>query len=924
MLKFATKKPPRYKHYDEHHGAIDQGRHGDKGIVHYHGDEGGNLRLAGDYTRFDPVNGDEMLDYDIPDEYTPHGLTGLEGQGTGYHGNQMDDPGSRGQGSVVQGSTSPLRSGWKSPVLRYDRFGNEIHEVPVSEVGMSRNGGQVVQGQGQRSQQYNPGYVDRTLDYGAQQPVRHEFDRHDGMNNLSPVHMDTPRPRDDYPPMYHSPRSVQPFPVLPLTSEPSYSIDSTASMSIDSMSGDRSSKSTMELQDYDHLVEMSARRNIDGLHGNSCHHSNTGYLGSSGQPVRHRHVHVGRGTHGVCETPASPGRPGSGEGQMTSSLRKSPSGVKSQHHVRWDPVVMNGEKKQTLIPISELQANASQAKKGTKKKKSLRSMLNLPKNPFSDNESSDTDGGQSGLSGKPRGDGTDGGRGSLRRLFDSRGASKHKVAMADSQPITTTSGEPMASLRYKQDYQVNDNLKHSQEFDHQRKGNFTKLDIARANQGIVGPFSGSFNDQNADYDLLLETNSVTRPIVHSQVSQSQFSPKMPYKLDNESKTKSQSPVKSVRPFLINGQSNESHDQDYDNYTESETSSSRDHAHISVNTRSQDKFNVLHQGEVSQGQGGQDLRMKPTPVDLYYHQQQVNRLHLPASMSMAGPAQTQAPAVSFDTFVTLGRPSDSSVTFDTFVTLGRPYATSTPVPNGVSAFRQYVGQGTPYNTLINQNNKVPVQHLRDVNSGHPSSTVTQSWNYSSGSQPATQTVQSNVREPVMKTAGYQGQYSRHVTSPTESHDHGVKNVPIFLRQTSGPYEMDNRTYGKLSLSPTTFLMDVPEAFVSQSSSQQQQQQQPVLHSEPTIRHTVSSKDHVDGDQGGGVKGQGHQAATQGQEVKATEFKDHCRYRARESPDYDDDVFQMIGLTPGTSLQAGQPPVKRKLEFEGSSAYKKPVS
>ncbi|XP_052813468.1 tensin-1-like isoform X3 [Mya arenaria] len=898
MLKFATKKPPRYKHFE--HGDLGAYREG-QGDERYYGDEGGSIRLAGDYTRFDPVNGDDMLDY--YDNTLDYSQNLPEFSDSSYHGNkEYHRPNDVGHGP------GHARPSWKAPNVKYGILGQEVHQpVPNKEVGMSRNG--------QQRSEVNPGFVENTLDHrkmtdlyrddiDGQSGGQQYYSGQQGLNDLSRgqgqrSNYGGQELRDQeqgmgnyYQGQGHEmvkpsvdissrqmlyQRSDQPFPVLSLSSEPTYSVDSTTSMSIDSMSGtsigDRSSKSTLELQDYDLLLDMPqvTRRGIDV---------------KPPVPQKHKHIHVGRGTHGICEGPVSHTRPGSSESHMTSSLRKSPSGVKSGHHVRWDPGVVNSGSKQTLIPLSELQPKSPPTKRG-KKKTSLRNLLNLPKMSFSDNESSDQEGSSKRESSRHRTEGTDN-RGTLKKLLDGRSGCKRKepVASGQSAIITTTSSE-IASLRYRNEYQINDNLLDSQEFSHQRKGNVAKLDITKANQGH-SLFPGRYYDQNTDYDPLQQTDSISHPIVHSRSDRSILSPQPKYRPVTEGEFRIRSPVRSVRPFLINGQANES--QDYDNFTESETSS-RNLNLISVSSKEPDKLNVLHQGKVSSLYANE----KKTPQ--YLNEKQVTTL--PVTV------------VSFDTFVTHGRPSDSNVTFDTFVTLGRPFATSTPVPNGISAFSQYVSQQTP--NVHSSDNKDVVSRTGDgrvvafhVASGHPSSSVTQSWNYTSGSLPgarlpmATQTVTSSMMEPGMKASGFPEQHSGHMTSGSKTQDYYLKHLPTYNREITGPYEMDNRNYGKLNLSPTTFLMEAPGPFFPTSS--------------PPVQSDFSkvSKEQV----------QSNAPKTANDGVKTMEYKDQCRFKEREHSDYDDDVFQMFGLSPLKGDVPGKN-ARRKLEFEGTSSFHKPV-
>lgn len=900
MLKFATKKPPRYKHYDQGYSHAHR-----EGEGCYYGDEGESY-LRGDYTRFDKVNGDDMVDYDNYNvDYSKNVMVarqpyagyrdGSYSTGRGY---DRSSPGSRFE-----------QQGRRQGVVGFDLDNRGIGDMPERQVGMSRNGheygGQRSHEVGQRSpgissrshvtderSQFNPGYIDNTLENRRQNLMdvnRNPYPQHglvvtcapqytkgSGYSEMSPgSHSDMSRSymqRPEYSAQRqhydhtrpHYQESLFSAPSLSNESNGHYGLDSTASMSIDSMSasGDRSSKSTAELQDYDLLMEMPqvTKRGLDIK-----------------PPVPHKqkHVHIGRGMHGagVCEGSLSPVRPGSTEGQMTSSLRKSPSGMKSGHHVRWGPGVVNSEHKQTLIPISQLQPS-SPTRKG-KKKTSLRSLLNLPKFPLSDDEGSDTGSSPGFSSGKTQAS-TDN-RGSLRKFLDSHSGSKRKSPVAVSQPVTTTASE-LASLKYMQEFQDSDLMESSHLRDH-RKTHIPKLNVTKANQQNAFYSTSVTNEfdpyvYNPDYDMLQHTDAISYPIMHSRKDQSNFV-KDGIRQEKQGVPINRSPVNSVRPFLINGQAHEL--QDYDNYEES--------------------------GKQPQGVNIFPVSPNTSDINTVYHGNVSSRNLSEQKMQGMNERPTAFPhtSVTFDTFVTHGRPTESSVTFDTFVTLGRPFATSTPVPNGHLGYLYNVGHQFPSNVHGYRSDRAvgDIKKGYDVTSGQASPSVTQSWKYSVGfphQSPAPgvrDAVLTSGQVPTMQASAQPAGTARHVTSPAMSHDSHVTSIPIqYYRMNSGPYDMDNKEYGKLSVSPTTFMMRSPDLSPQlspeinlQSSSISPSNQMPLNQYENRI----------------GSPGN-----------KNLQFRDKCRYVEHESTDYDDDVFVNLGLSPTPMDEASRRP-RRKLDY-----------
>ncbi|KAH3752456.1 hypothetical protein DPMN_187073 [Dreissena polymorpha] len=963
MLKFASKKPPIYKHSEGSNG--NPATSGNQEEARYYGDEGGNIRLGGDYTRFDPVNGDDMLDYDNAYVDYAKSTQNVSFPKFGYQGDQERSRQSQGRGNL----------NWKSQnVGRFDgRFGVEKDydigpSVQEKQVGLQRNGNQYpgqrsVSGNvGQRSQ-INPGYSDKTfentrgVDYNDFNRFGlHSDDSHSRGSELSDLtlseysdrskHEYSDRSKHEYsdksrqkplqdtdysgrhqPHKYSAALREQPFPVPFLSDNnatrllsPSQESHSMSLESLTGSAGDRDSRSTIELLDYDILQDLPS----------PCQ---KGFELKPPVPHRHRHVHVGRGTHGICEGSSATPRPGSSDSHMTScsshmtsSLRKSPSGVKSGHHVRWDPGVVISEHKQVLIPISELQAEAKAMKKD-KKKMSLRSLLNLPKFPLSDDESVDRVAKMETNSGK--GDGNDN-RGAFRKFLDSKGGLRRKPVGQESVPATKSD---LVSLRYKQDHQTGESSGHLKEFTSPKKADLTKLNITQANLG--GLTSGSFerNVSVPDYDQLQHTDAINYPLVHSGIGRSIFSPKGQSGFSPYSKPAAtfKSPVKSVRPYIINGQANDNQD-DYDNFGEGEMRP-QNRALIRRSLQDTDRSNVLHQGKVSY----KTLNEKMTPVHL-------------STKNTSSPASV----VSFDTYVTIGRPTESSVTFDTFVTLGRPYATSTPVPNGSRGFNQYSQYLNKDLRTVGQRQALVhsaqgQSSVHNVTSGNPSSSVTQSWNYSSSGQPpvfastslgtvmATGAGELLMQAPV-NLGQWAGHVTDHVTSPTNRYNPYVDVLPWYKPQTSGPYEMENREYGKLNLSPTTFLMETPGAEHWGSSQKPLYTQgegqslsmgarnalsELITQGEGQIIDARNTRSEIKTQN---LEKGNKQSVAVSSAASAHKLSDLRKHVVRQgSPDYDDDVFYNIGNHGNTSSQTDTLGItaKRRLEFEGNTAINKPV-
>ena len=884
MLKFATKKPPRYKHFDQ----VDSRAHrGDGSDACYYGDEGESY-LRGDYTRFDEVNGDDMLDYDNFGEDYPRNVTSVR-QPFGVYRSQSASSGyqTRSPGSASSDSNWKFQ-GRKNGNVGLDGDMTSPVEIPERQVGLLRNGQHYPGDQrsaemGQRSQ-VNPGYVDHTLEgrrpmdlnrsvnpYGQDTGILTTapyFTKGSGYNDLSPgghsemsgsgsqrpdysIHRQYYDSNDPHYTQYHE----NPFPAASFSTDSNgnFGLDSTASMSIDSLSasGDRSSKSTVELQDYDLLLEIPqvTKKGMDNK-----------------PPVsqKHKHVHVGRGTHGigVCEGSMSPTRPGYSDGHMTSSLRKSPSGVKSGHHVRWGPGVVNSDQKPTLIPISELQPPVLPKK--PKKKTSLRSLLNLPRFPLSDDEGSDH--GSSSGHGSVKSHATTDNRGSFRKFLDSHSGWKKISPMAMSQPITTTATE-LASLRYKKDL-LDGEMSDSSYPSYSGRQNFPKLNVTKANE------QNAFYLAYPDYDSPQHTDAISYPIVHSGMDRGSV------KADIRSRTSSdvaRSPVNSVRPFLINGHGHEM--QDYDNFEERKKQPYI-LSHTAVSQNSSD-INGLYQGNVS----SRNLNEQK----MYG----LNKRHttLPPT------------SVTFDTYVTHSRPADSSVTFDTFVTHGRPFATSTPVPNGNVSYPQNLSPKFPVLYSYSGDTKKGF----NVRSGQASPSVTQSRNYSVGSPhddsvPVVRdTIVSSGRVPTMQASAHPAGSARYMTSTPMTHDSHMTRNHREQRMGSGPYEMDNRVYGQLSVSPTTFMMRSPGL-------------SPQMSPEMNTPRPVHGFTHVP------------QRQSELHSNKSSQFNDKCRYREQESTDYDDDVFISLGFSSGpVSPNEASSQTRRRLEYEGpTSSIRQQVS
>lgn len=917
MLKFATKKPPRLKHCEQATVSAHLDHHGRS-----FSDEGSGY-LKGDFTRFERINGDDMIDsanqsaecrrpvqsVGIPNNWEAQESLGhATGQNVGHTIGQNVGH-SNGHNIEGRGSGQP-NIHWKAFNVKYGKVGVEKEieyaQVPAERhVGLSRNGGQYLS---QRSEpqyvdqrsQFNPGYSDHTLDNRGPYDVNRNI-HSDGINGFESARYypkgsgyqypaadaQLPRSRshihgqdcnaNQQNPYISQSQNLQhvgrvftanhrlphesPFPAPMMTADnagnygnygPAYSVDS--SMSIDSMStsGDRSSKSMSEALDYDMLLELPqvTKRGLDL---------------KPPVPHKHRHVHVGRGTHGVCEGAVSPVRPGSTESQMTSSLRKSPSGMKSGHHVRWGPAVVNSNQNidgQMIGPQTYLEPPV--AKKG-KKKTSLRSLLNLPKFPLSDDESAD-DLPQSGYTGQNARKEPNVAHetvlhgGTLRKLLGYHRLRK-KPIVASSQPVTTNE---LASLRYKNDYRMIDNFKDTQGKGSIEREHILRLHITEANKrlpqcALLNRYGGKSERLEQDYDTVQQTGAIRYPIMHSGRDQSIFGREAVPESSNRS------PVNSVRPFLINGQANETHDYDFSTETERQKSEA-----INVKLRDRNKVNGLHQGNV----------LSPQLYDK--NAQTTNAL--------------QTATATFDTYVTLGRPTESRVTFDTFVTLGRPFATSTPIPNANFGNDHNLGQefhsnSAVYDDVDSRRNWLPNFGLPGTR-GQVESGMTQSWNYGSpGSQCltsmplVTHSVQASSRKPVMHAGtGVPVAEWSHEGRLTGMGSPGAINRPYHLDNNEG-----------LAVSSSAFITTAPLAYGPQGTQSE------------NLGQLTNDLELLN-----------QRSLGQTEQNENVQFKDTCTYHELDTGDYDDDeVFFNLGLTPTPSLEERSQTVRRKLDFEGLS-------
>ena len=609
---------------------------------------------------------------------------------------------------------------------------------------------------------------------------------------------------------------------------PPYSLDSTRSMSIESMS-DRSSKSASETTDFDTLDSASdIRQRLQPR-----------------QPLaEHQHVHVGRGTHGLCESPAtSPVRPGTSasEGHMTSSLRRKNSSLRSGHRVRWDPGVVNS--------VSDGKPDQEQAKQEhqpkKKKRTSFRSLLNLPKF-LSDDEGTDYSS-DSGFTSK---------------VTEQSEKKFRKKKRSESEPIDEPmKGPELASLRYRMDFGepeaqyghkiddietmtlVSDGhtprvssqgiiKTDSSEYESRRnftqKGAFDNVDFVTGlklyedkhdmndrtgvhvsdpgfkisdTSQVMGLYvtradERSFNTVPYSYDLhgggfgrndgvSKETESIHYPLMHSGFHSK---PQIFQKQDGYIKPelKQTRNINSVQPYIINGQQK---DLDYENYSKSG---------LQTDPISVSKGNVFSSSQIAS-----DRSYSTEKLDTYLGQSALN----------------DSVPVTFDTYVTFAGPSLSNVTFDRFVTLGRPYATSTPVPNGPSIPSWRLEKdGYRYRTETDRG-------LESV-SGPFQTKVTESWKYGGSFGPSlpkvTHAVYGSLRDSEMSMSQSVPGFPGHVTKPLMSHDGHVTHRQMYGHQ-EGPYLMENKEYGKISSPPTTFMtfFGGPPLKVSQESTNQVQ-------------------------------------------------------------------------------------------------------
>ena len=826
MLKFATKKPPRLKQstLNESEGQLYSGE--------------GEGRFVGNISKYGELSSvEDSVDSGINQSVDFLGVKPHVDY-DGLHGNKehVGYPGYR-----SKPAHSPINEKWKAFNVKYGKIGVEKEieipfEVQPREVGMSRNGHVY---EGQRSH-YNPGYRDNTMTIRPESnlhkfPLSSEsrvYPRGSGYE-FSPPGTQGQMSRSSQPgqsyssprPNFYVPGSVSSHSVnvdnYGIYGQP-YSLDSTTSLSLDSVStlGDPSSKSPSEYLDYDTLMDTqtSVRRGIDDK--------------PPTVPHKHRHVHIGRGTHGLCEGSSSPVRPGSTDSQITSSLRKSP-GYKSGHHVRWGPGVVNSGHKEPDVPVT---LQTSSPNKKAKKKTSLRTLLNLPKFPVKDEDLTD------------HGSDLD-----QRSECQTRAISKKKKGSKQTSGVKTraTPAAELASLQYKKEFSASE-TDHLSKILQPANKNVPKLNMTHAQIPSIFSLPISTQSFSVHHGKPEQTTAITQPIMHIG--------------KQESPNKGQ--VNSVRPFLVTGQTDEI--QDYDNCNETQPQTSK---LISVRQGNLNKSGVFSPSSVT---ASSQFNVKNSQKVDVLNEYQMSSQNIP---------------VTFDTFVTLGRPSERNVIFDTFVTLGRPYATSTPVPNGsYQGSVQYLGS-----TSIN---KTSGSNLNYITSAASSSQFSASGGQVSVS--SQQFITTNITGNKTKSTSVLRPTSVPIVSQVIHKD---TRVPIMRDQrleqgmlgrghvrSSGPYEMDNRNYGKLSSPPSTFIT------WTQGS---------VGHPDNANVRTWQSHDQMTSHDKIGFHG--NQLA----------FKDRGTYRERESQDYDDDVFMnlMSSLTGPSSVQTGQ--VKCKLDFEGVS-------
>ena len=614
---------------------------------------------------------------------------------------------------------------------------------------------------------------------------------------------------------------------------PPYNLDSTGSMSVDSVStiGDRSWKSMSETMDFDTVDSASDIR--QGLNPT--------------QPLAdHEHVHVGRGTHGLCESPAtSPVRPGTSasEGHMTSSLRRKNSSLRSGHRVRWDPGVVNSghaeEGKQDHEPPKQEQ----QPKK--KKRTSFRSLLNFPKF-LSDDEGTDysSDSGftskvakqseqkyrkkknvDSEYAGEPK-------KGpelaSLRYRIDFGEPDTHHVSQIDDTEKVTHASEGYVP-RSSQGVIRTDSSVYDTRRNFTRKGAFDNVDFVTGlklyeskedltdrtgvnvsdsgfkisdTSHVMGLYVTRASDQSINtapysYDLSgsgfgpnegisKEIESIHHPVMHSgfHTKPQIFQKKDGYIKPELKQTRN---INSVQPYIINGQQK---DLEYQNYSKSGLQT--------------DPISVSKENFFSSSQIASDISYTTEKLDTNLGQNALN----------------DSVPVTFDTFVTFGGPSSSNITFDRFVTLGRPYATSTPVPNGptIPSWR-LEKDGYRYKTETERG-------LESV-SGPFQTKVTESWKYGGSVGPSvpkmTHAVYGSVLDSEMAVSQSVSGFPGHVSKPLMSHDKHVTHGQMYGQQ-EGPYLMQNKEYGKISSPLTTFMTffggppKVPKELTNQSQGQ----------------------------------------------------------------------------------------------------------
>ena len=663
---------------------------------------------------------------------------------------------------------------------------------------------------------------------------------------------------------------------------PPYNLDSTGSMSVDSvsMNGDRSSKTISETMDFDTVDSATDIRQRF----------------NPSQPLaEHKHFHIGRGTHGLCESPAtSPIRPGTSvsEGHMTSSLRRKSPSIRSGHRVRWDPGVVNSE--QDGKPDHE-QPKQEQQQPKKKKRTSLRSLLNLPKF-LSDDEGTDYSS-DSGFT--------------VKVTEQSEKIYRKKKKLESEQDYEPRKEPELASLRYRIDFggtepshvsKMDDVVEMTQtsqaytprssqgvirtdssEYDKTQKGAFDNVDFVTGlklyedkkdskdrtginisesdfklsdTSQVMGLYVTRASDKSYDsvpysYDLQAsgfgrnegiskETESIHHPVMHSGFHSK---PQLFQKQDGYIKPelKQTRNINSVQPYIINGQQK---DLDYDNYSKSG---------LQTDSISVSKENFFSPSQIAN--------------DLWYRTEKLDT-------NLGQKSQNDSVPVTFDTFVTFGGPSTSNVTFDRFVTLGRPYATSTPVPNGPTtpSWRQ---EKDEY-----KYKKETERSLESV-SGPFQTKVTESWKYGGLTGPSVPKVthamygsrQDSDMAVSQSTSGLPG----HVAKPLMSYD---RHVPLgqMYGQQEGPYLMQNKEYGKLSSPPTTFLT--------------------FFGGPPKVMQELTNQS----------QGQSHDLS--GSDTLTSKYSDSGTFSQKDGQDYDDALLS--DLLKG--LEETKHPTRRKLVYE----------